>query len=248
MSYKMKKNLANRKNYGSSRSTSNIKYIVIHYTANDGDHDEGNANYFKNNVVKASAHYFVDDDSVTQSVPDNYVAYSVGGRKYGDCSRTGGGKLYGTANNHNTISIEMCDTKRDGKVMATEATMANTAAFCKTLMNKYGIDINHVIRHFDVTGKHCPEYFMNSTAWANFKKRITGVNTGQTSIISDKSGSYRVKINTAVLNVRKGPGTDYGVATTVKKGDVYTIVADSNGWGKLKSGAGWIKLSYTIKV
>lgn len=248
MSYTMKTNLANRKNYGSQRSTSKIKYIVIHYTANDGDHDEGNANYFKNNVVKASAHYFVDDDSITKSVPDNYVAYSVGGSKYGDCSKTGGGKLYGTVTNTNSISIEMCDTKKNGKVMATEATMANTAAFCKTLMNKYGIDVNHVVRHFDVTGKHCPAYFMDATAWANFKKRLTGSSNSATTPSTTTSDSYRVKVNTDVLNVRKGPGTDYSIATTVRRGDVYTIVAGSNGWGKLKSGVGWICLKYTVKV
>ena len=73
---------ANRSNYGSKRDVSKIKYIVIHYTGNDGDSDESNAKYFKNNIVKASAHYFVDDDSITQAVPDNYSAYAVGGKKY----------------------------------------------------------------------------------------------------------------------------------------------------------------------
>ena len=59
---------------------------------------------------------------------------------------------------------------------------------------------------------------------------------------------YKVKINTAVLNVRNGAGTNYKVNTTVKKNEVYTIIEEKNGWGKLKSGAGWIKLSYTKKV
>ena len=82
--------LANRKNYGESRKAEDIKYLVFHYTANDGDHDTANANYFKNNVVYASAHYFVDDDSITQSVPDLYSAYAVGGNKWSDCGKTGG--------------------------------------------------------------------------------------------------------------------------------------------------------------
>ena len=64
--------------------------------------------------------------------------------------------------------------------------------------------------------------------------------------------SYQVKINTAVLNVRSGPGTNYGITTKVKKGEVYTIVGETkNGdttWGKLKSGAGYISLAYTEKV
>lgn len=60
--------------------------------------------------------------------------------------------------------------------------------------------------------------------------------------------SYKVKITASVLNVRAGAGTGYKVKTTVKKGGVYTIVGEKNGWGKLKSGAGWIKLSYTKRV
>ena len=172
MTLPIKTVLANRQNYGKARTASQIKYIVIHYTANDGDHDEGNANYFKNNIVQASAHYFVDDDSITQTVPDNYVAWSVGGEKWRDCASTGGGTMHGIITNTNSLSIEMCDTVKDGTVMATETTMRNTAELVKSLMKKYNIDINHVYRHFDVTGKHCPAYLMKPAAWAAFKERL----------------------------------------------------------------------------
>ena len=67
-------------------------------------------------------------------------------------------------------------------------------------------------------------------------------------VYPEEVSSYLVKITASVLNVRKGPGTNYKIATTVKKGGVYTIVQESNGWGKLKSGAGWIKLSYTTRA
>lgn len=60
--------------------------------------------------------------------------------------------------------------------------------------------------------------------------------------------SYTVKITADVLNVRTGPGTNYAVATTVKHNEVYTIVGESNGWGKLKSGAGYICLDYTKRL
>ena len=172
MALTIKTNLANRQNYGSARTAADIKYIVIHYTGNDGDHDEGNATYFKNNVVKASAHYFVDDDSVTVSVPDLFTAWSVGGTKWKDCATTGGGTMYGKITNANSISVEMCDTLRNGTLMATEKTMANTAELVKSLMKKYNVDIDHIYRHFDVTGKHCPAYFMNAAAWAEFKARL----------------------------------------------------------------------------
>ena len=159
MSYIFKKNYARVENYGSARVVSNIKYIVIHYTGNDGDSDESNAKYFHNNIVKASAHYFVDDNSVTQSVPDNYVAYSVGGSKYANCATTGGGKLYRKCTNANSISIELCDSVKNGTVYPTNATIENAIALTKVLMAKYKIPQKNVIRHFDVNGKSCPAYW-----------------------------------------------------------------------------------------
>lgn len=60
--------------------------------------------------------------------------------------------------------------------------------------------------------------------------------------------AYKVKITASSLNVRRGPGTRYQIATTVKKNEVYTIVEENGNWGKLKSGAGWIILNYTKKV
>lgn len=57
-----------------------------------------------------------------------------------------------------------------------------------------------------------------------------------------------VKITAGTLNVRNGAGTKYKVNTQVKSGDVYTIVEEKNGWGKLKSGADWICLDYTNKI
>lgn len=175
MSYVLKTNLADKSNYGSKRSVSSIKYIVVHYTANDGDTDEGNGKYFDTANRKASAHYFVDDDSATISVPDNYVAWSVGGSRYSNYKQTGGAKLYKICTNNNSISIEMCDTLKNGTIMATEKTMRNTAELIKSLMAKYNIPISNVVRHFDVTGKNCPAYFVNATAWNGFKERITGI-------------------------------------------------------------------------
>lgn len=63
-----------------------------------------------------------------------------------------------------------------------------------------------------------------------------------------KSESYLVKVTADTLNVRKGPDADQKITTVVKKNGIYTIVDEANGWGKLKSGAGWINLSYTTRV
>lgn len=68
------------------------------------------------------------------------------------------------------------------------------------------------------------------------------------TLIGSTNTYFTVKINTDVLNVRSGPSTSYSTTTTVKKNEVYTIVEEKNGWGKLKSGAGWICLEYTKKI
>ena len=171
--YVLKTNLAKKANYGARRSVKNIKYLVFHSTSNDGDTDESNAKYFANNTPVASAHAFVDDDSVTVSVQADYVAYAVGGKKWTDCNKTGGGKLYGKATNSNSYSIEMCDTVRNGKLDFTEATLENAIEYGKQIMKAYNIPIERVIRHFDVNGKHCPaQWFGNDAAWNEFKKRL----------------------------------------------------------------------------
>ena len=82
MAYVMKENLANRANYGSKRSLSKIQYIVVHYTGNDGDTDENNGKYFKNNVVYVSSHYFVDDDSVSNRSIKVSSAFSSSSSRY----------------------------------------------------------------------------------------------------------------------------------------------------------------------
>lgn len=162
----------NPANHGGRRDKSAIKYLVYHYTGNDGDHDSNNAAYYRDNVVKASAHYFVDDDSITQSVGDLTVAWAVGGDKWKDCAETGGGTMHGVVTNTNSLSVEMCDTRKDGTYNVTEATLENALALGRMLMDRYGIPIENVCRHFDVTGKYCPRYFMDNDKWAAFKARL----------------------------------------------------------------------------
>lgn len=188
MSYTLKEQLANSGNYGGSRNASQIRYLVYHYTGNDGDRAANNAKYFQNNIVKASAHYFVDDTTVWRSVPDLKVAWSVGGSKYANADKTGGGTMYGVITNTNSLSIEMCDTIRNGVYQASEATLANAAALGRELMAKYGIPLERVYRHFDVTGKHCPSYLVNAQKWAEFKKRLEGKAMDNTPSPAHKEG------------------------------------------------------------
>lgn len=220
MAYKLKKKLANKKNYGSSRKISSIKYIVIHYTANDGDSDEANGNFFHNKIVKASAHYFVDSDSITQSVPDDYVAWSVGGSKYSNCKSTGGGKFYGKCTNSNSISIELCDDKKNGTIYPSAATITNAIELTKDLMKKYGIPVENVIRHFDVTGKSCPAYWCGTDArdkkWkTEFRDKLFGSTSGNESV-NDSTGSGSKVLKASGLK-------NMGVTEIIKKvGPLFT--------------------------
>lgn len=206
MSYTIKEQLANSGNYGGSRNASQIRYLVYHYTGNDGDKAANNAKYFQNNIAKASAHYFVDDTTVWRSVPDLKVAWSVGGSKYANAEKTGGGTMYGVITNTNSLSIEMCDTIRNGVYQASEATLVNAAALGRALMEKYDIPIENVYRHFDVTGKHCPSYLVNAQKWAEFKKRL------EVKIMDNTpSGAHKEGVEWAIAN---------GILTGNSEGDL----------------------------
>lgn len=145
----IKTRLANPANYGAERLLSSIQYIVMHYTGNDGDSDEANANYFANNVVKTSAHYFVDDNSITQSVPDNRVAWHCGAKTY----------YHANARNYNSIGVELCDNKRDGQIVPSQATIDRALELVRWLMQCYKIPAENVIRHYDVSHKLCPAFW-----------------------------------------------------------------------------------------
>ena len=84
----------------------------------------------------------------------------------------------------------------------------------------------------------------------NFIPLIQNYISGKTTTVKDPvaCGVYRIKSPDGVLNIRKGPGASYDKVGQVKNGEAYTITKINGSWGYLKSGAGWINLSYTEKV
>lgn len=84
----------------------------------------------------------------------------------------------------------------------------------------------------------------------NFIPLIQNYISGKTTTVKDPvaCGVYRIKSPDGVLNIRKGPGASYEKVGQVKNGEAYTITKINGSWGYLKSGAGWINLSYTEKV
>jgi len=136
-----------------------ISYIVLHDTGNFKDSDESNAKYFCTGSRGASAHYFVDDDSITQVVEDYNGAWHVG---------DGHGK-YGITN-RNSLGIEMCNS--GGYI--SEKTIENTLWLVKKLQDKYKVDNAHVVRHYDASRKICPNNMSanNWAKWWEFKRRL----------------------------------------------------------------------------
>ena len=235
----MKTILAKSISYGGTRSLSAVKAIVIHNTGNNGDTAENNGNYFKNgNTRSAGAHIFIDQKgNRVLSIPLNKNAYAVGGSKWSN----GGGKYYGTYNNSNTVSIELCDiVSKDpsaAMIKAVKTTIAEIKAQCP--------NATKIIRHYDVNGKPCPERMVNETRWNKFLKDI---GNPAAAAPKPKNVNYTVKITADVLNIRASYDASSAKKGELKQGSKAEISQEYDGWGKLKNGKGWIKLSYTKKV
>ena len=145
----------------------NILYIVIHYVGAESS-AENNATYFANNRLTKSAHYFVDETSIWQSVEDKNVAWHCGGGLHGDEGHT----FYKKCTNSNSIGIEMCCKKSSSGWYFEDNTVRNTVDLVKCLMEQYNIPIERVIRHYDVTGKICPAPYVDEQEWTVFKNMI----------------------------------------------------------------------------
>ena len=164
--------------YGGSRSLEDIKYLVIHYTGNDGDTAKNNVDYFATgNKRYAGAHFFVDQKgNVWQSVPIDLTAWSVGD----DLQTTAhnAGSFHNKCKNSNSISIELCDCASKDPSTDMIKSVRGLVSYLKTKCP----NIKAVIRHWDVTGKDCPHRMTGATPagkrrWAEFKKAITNSKT-----------------------------------------------------------------------
>ena len=222
--------------------TQSIKYITIH---NTGLYDVKANNFHRSlkrenaltNGRQASWHLCVDDKEIYQHVRFNWVAWHAG-------NFTG---------NSTSIGIECTQWSDKAKQ---ELTWNNAAALTAKLLKHYNLGVDKVVQHNKWSGKNCPQLLREKKHgfdWNYFISRVKyyleGATTSSTtSTTTNKTTSYKVKITADVLNVRSGPATSYKINTSVKKNEVYTIVEEKNNWGRLKSGAGWISLSYTKKV
>ena len=155
---------ANRENFtAKQRKLSDIAYLVVHYTGNRGDTAKNNADYFAREVTGTSAHYFVDEREVWQSVPENHAAWHCG---------TKGTYYHPACRNANSIGVEVCMLDKQGRVR--QASVDRAAALVRELMRKHGIPADRVVRHYDVTHKDCPAPMVSDPAlWRAFQTKLT---------------------------------------------------------------------------
>ncbi|MBS5145741.1 MAG: N-acetylmuramoyl-L-alanine amidase [Butyricicoccus pullicaecorum] len=156
---KMKKP-CNPANY-TQKDRNETKYIVVHYTSNKGDTAKNNADYFAREKVGASAHFFVDEKEIWESVPETSVAWHCGAKQY----------KHSECRNANSIGVEICMNDRAGKVR--QGSIDHAAKLVRELMQRYKIPPEYVLRHYDVTGKCCPRPMVDNPAlWQAFKNKL----------------------------------------------------------------------------
>ena len=299
-----------------SRGSNKIEFIVVHYLGVPNADNPGHYNIKRDGSVYKAAD------------PKTAVVWHCGGGLQG----SGGHSFHGICTNFNSIGIEcgVCYTDTSVKDASgdsdqwyfTTETQESLVWLVSKLMDEYGISLDHVIRHYDVTGKTCPNPYVknnklrSSWTWEEFKSRLAeyrksggyvaeGSGSASAPVTEDawyrvrkswgdaasQVGAFKVlenakacadehpgtyvfdpdgvkiytpKSSVAVpflvrvsirdLNIRKGPGTNFGKTGKYTGIGVFTIVevtdgqGSSSGWGRLKSGAGWCSLDFCQKI
>lgn len=142
-------------------SAGHINGIVIHYTANPGSTAMQNRDYFEglkdSKQTMASSHFIVGlEGEIIQCVPTWEIAYASNER------------------NSDTVSIETCHLTEDGSY--TKETYGSMVELTAWLCKKFDLTEEDIIRHYDITEKNCPRYFVeNEEAWEMFKSDVAEV-------------------------------------------------------------------------
>lgn len=158
-----------------------IEYIVVHWVGNAGSSAIANRNYFENlkttHKTSASSHYIVGlEGEIIRCIPDEEVAFHSGSWSM----------------NRKSIGIENCHPDWNGKF--NDKTYSSLVELCADLCKKYGIEVNKIIRHYDVTGKNCPKYYVeNPEDWARFKQDVQNEIIGAvTPVPPEKEGTEEI--------------------------------------------------------
>lgn len=138
-----------------------IEDIIVHWVGNANTSAIANRNYFENlritHSTKASSQFIIGlNGEILSLMPENEVAFHSGNR----------------TENRKSIGIECCHPDWSGEF--TNATYNSLVDLCVYLCKKYGISVSNIKRHYDITGKICPKYFVeHREEWEEFKREIS---------------------------------------------------------------------------
>ena len=139
-------------------ATDGVRGVVVHYTANPGSTAQNNRDYFESlkdtGENQVSSNFIIGlDGEIIQCIPTNEIAYASNNR------------------NNDTVSIECCHPDESGAFQ--EVTYQSLVELVAFLCGKFNLTMDNVIRHYDVTGKNCPKYYVeNPDAWIQMKSDI----------------------------------------------------------------------------
>ena len=209
-----------------SWNRSGNQFIVVHYLGVDGQNPDlycqqpGDCGY--------GGHYniFWDGTIYCAADPAQATVWHCGGGRQG--YDPGSAKFYGICTNFNSIGIE-CSVHNDGQWYFTTETQESLVYLVSKLMDDYRISIDHVIRHWDVTGKHCPAPYVENTkhrtswTWDEFKQKLAEYRAGggEDEMIGEIFKKARIqdgteKYKTVYVNVDKGDHLNVRMAPDAK--------------------------------
>ena len=227
------------------------QWVCIHWTANEAETAgaEAHYRYFQNGAPSAkgplntSVHYVVDSNTIIQLIPDTEPAHHVGDKPRRESAirsevlRNARPEEFITKsavknpNYCGVIGIEMC-VNGGIKHPRFKNTESNTVLLAAYLLMLYDLKTDRLIRHFDISGKDCPKFYLEDTVFAGFKRRVASMQTFLTDM------SYIKGVVTAhELNVRSGPGVQNPVIFKLQKGDAILFRDNGAVWQEYLPGA-----------
>ena len=216
----------------------NTKNIVLHWVGNAGSSAMANRNYFNRiNGAYASSQYIIGlDGEIISCMPEDEVAWHAGNYNM----------------NLNSIGIENCHPDWGGKFNS--ATYSSLVSLLAHLCKKYNLNQNAIIRHYDVTGKVCPKYYVEHQDSFEQLKTDVAAKLGTTyvpqpipqpTITNNNYDVYKVCYNGT--NIRKGASLSSAVAYQKNSGEEIQVVGSENGFYRLSDG-NYIRIGYAYKV
>lgn len=224
-----------------NKRTEKISKITIHHMAGSLTANQCAA-IFANPARCASANYIIGrDGEIECNVEEENRAWTSSSKW----------------NDHRAITIEVANSTGYPTWEISDKVMKSLINLCIDICQRYDIKPNFTSTkngtftfHCMYTNTECPgPYIKNKIAYI-IEEINSGLQAGSSAAepVAPPSDGFLVKVTAKSLNIRKGPGSKFAIVGKITDQGIYTIVATANGWGRLKSGAGWISLKYTKEV